>query len=126
MGQEISLRWGTMGFGRLAQIEGAMAEGSRVLLVEDLNTDGGSKRVFVDALRAAGATVGHIFVIFDYGIFDASKKNMQAAEVRLSTLATWHDVLRAARVGAFFEPATLNAVQSYLDNPHGWSPPTAA
>ncbi len=114
------------GFGRMAQIEGAMAKGSRVLLVEDLNTDGGSKRVFVDALRAAGATVGHIFVIFDYGIFDASKKNMRQADVHLSALATWHDVLRAARVGAFFEPATLNAVQSYLDNPHGWSPPVAA
>src|SRR3546814_16892712 len=43
------------GFGRDAQIEGAFREGSRVLLVEDLATDGGSKLNFVDAIRRAGA-----------------------------------------------------------------------
>ena len=35
------------GFGRNAQIEGAMTEGSHVLLVEDLATDGGSKINFI-------------------------------------------------------------------------------
>jgi orotate phosphoribosyltransferase len=34
------------GFGRNAQIEGNLAEGARVLLVEDLTTDGGSKLKF--------------------------------------------------------------------------------
>ncbi|MEO0655779.1 MAG: orotate phosphoribosyltransferase, partial [Pseudomonadota bacterium] len=37
------------GYGRNARIEGAMTEGQRVLLVEDLTTDGGSKLSFVDA-----------------------------------------------------------------------------
>ena len=45
------------GFGRDAQIEGAMAEGARVLLVEDLTTDGGSKLRFAEAIRAAGGEV---------------------------------------------------------------------
>ena len=52
------------GFGRNAQIEGHLEPGQRVLLVEDLTTDGGSKINFCNALRAAGATVDHIFVIF--------------------------------------------------------------
>ena len=39
------------GFGRNAQIEGEMPEGSRVLLVEDLTTDGGSKIKFAEAIR---------------------------------------------------------------------------
>ena len=52
------------GFGRNAQIEGHLEPGQRVLLVEDLTTDGGSKVNFCNALRAAGATVEHIFVIF--------------------------------------------------------------
>jgi orotate phosphoribosyltransferase len=47
------------GYGRAAQIEGEMPEGARVLLVEDLTTDGGSKLKFVDAIRAAGATCAH-------------------------------------------------------------------
>ena len=40
-----------------------------MLLVEDLTTDGGSKVNFVNALREAGAEVGHTFVIFYYDIF---------------------------------------------------------
>src|ERR1700726_1497120 len=57
------------GFGRGAQIEGQLNEGQRVLLVEDMTTDGGSKVNFCKALRAAGATVDHCFVFFYYDIF---------------------------------------------------------
>src|SRR5665811_1402472 len=60
------------GFGRNAQIEGHLEPGQRVLLVEDLTTDGGSKVNFCNALRAAGATVEHIFVIFFYDIYPHS------------------------------------------------------
>ena len=57
------------GFGRNSQIEGEIKEGQRVLLVEDLTTDGGSKVNFVNALRKAGARCDHTFVIFYYDIF---------------------------------------------------------
>ena len=57
------------GYGRNARIEGPMGEGDRVLLVEDLATDGGSKLSFVEAIRETGATCGHTAVIFSYGIF---------------------------------------------------------
>ncbi len=110
------------GFGRMAQIEGDLPEGTRVLLVEDLNTDGGSKRVFVDALRSAGATVDHILVVFHYGIFEASDANMRDMAVQLSHLATWQDIVQTARDGGYFDNATLDAVQTYLDNPLDWSP----
>ena len=43
------------GFGRNAQIEGHLQPGQRVLLVEDLTTDGRSKVNFCKALREAGA-----------------------------------------------------------------------
>ena len=54
------------GFGRNAQIEGHLEAGSRVLLVEDLTTDGRSKVNFVHALRNAGAECGHCFVCLLY------------------------------------------------------------
>ena len=44
------------GYGRNARIEGDMSEGQRVLLVEDLTTDGGSKLSFVDAIAIDAAT----------------------------------------------------------------------
>ena len=57
------------GYGRNARIEGVMTEDDRVLLVEDLTTDGGSKLSFVDAIRETGASCGHTAVIFYYDIF---------------------------------------------------------
>jgi orotate phosphoribosyltransferase len=69
------------GYGRNARIEGAMTEGQRVLLVEDLTTDGGSKLSFVDAIRETGATCGHTAVIFYYGIFPDT-------EARLAIMAS--------------------------------------
>ena len=52
------------GFGRNAQIEGQSIPGQRVLLVEDLATDGRSKVNFVKALREAGGICEHCFCHF--------------------------------------------------------------
>src|ERR1700759_5691644 len=57
------------GFGRNAQIEGELKEGSRILLVEDLASEGTSKLNFVRAIRQGGGRSAHAFVIFNYGIF---------------------------------------------------------
>ena len=48
------------GFGRNAQIEGHIEPGDRVLLVEDMTTDGRSKVNFCKALRGAGADGGEV------------------------------------------------------------------
>ncbi|MGB8276182.1 MAG: orotate phosphoribosyltransferase [Alphaproteobacteria bacterium] len=109
------------GFGRMAQIEGDMPEGSRVLLVEDLATDAGSKVQFCNALRAAGAKVAHTFVIFHYGIFPQSIRVLSEIGVRLHALATWWDVLAEAETGADFDAAVLAEVKAYLHDPEGWS-----
>ncbi len=62
------------GYGKNARIEGAMDDSQRVLLVEDLTTDGGSKLSFVDAIRDTGATCGATAVIFYYDIFPETEK----------------------------------------------------
>ena len=109
------------GFGRNAQIEGVMDDdGRRVVLIEDLQTDGGSKKVFVDALRGAGAIVEHAFVVFHYGIFPASESNMRDMGVTLHALCTWWDVLRAARAGGDYDAATLDAIEGFLHAPDSW------
>ena len=63
------------GFGRNAQIEGELKVGQRVLLVEDLATDGRSKVNFVKAIRDAGGICDHCFVIFFYDIYPEGKKD---------------------------------------------------
>lgn len=109
------------GFGRAAQIEGAMAEGARVLLVEDLATDGGSKVRFAQAVRAAGGEVAHTSVVFFYGIFPGSEAALAGHGLRLHYLATWRDVLAEARAAARFDEATLREVGAFLDAPLDWS-----
>lgn len=109
------------GFGRGKRIEGVLTPGARVLLVEDLATDAGSKAGFVGALREAGAEVNHALVVFYYGIFPEAEARLKELNLELLWLASWWDVLAAAREGNTFTPATLDAVEAYLRNPSGWS-----
>ena len=108
------------GYGRNARIEGAMTEDQRVLLVEDLTTDGGSKLSFVDAIRDTGATCAHTAVIFYYGIFPGTEKRLGDHGVSLHHLCTWWDVLAEAKVSGAFSEATLTEVESFLNAPRAW------
>lgn len=109
------------GFGRDAQIEGDISEGQRVLLVEDLTTDGGSKVQFCEALRHAGATVNDALVVFYYDIFPETIEKLAAQGVRLHYLATWRDVLQVCKENDYFDARTLEAVEAFLNNPLEWS-----
>ena len=108
------------GYGRNARIEGDMSEGQRVLLVEDLTTDGGSKLSFVDAIRETGATCGHTAVIFYYDIFPETKKTLGDHGVELHHLCTWWDVLTEAKAQGTFAKATLDEVEKFLKSPREW------
>ena len=108
------------GYGRNARIEGAMSEGQRVLLVEDLTTDGGSKLSFVDAIRDTGATCGHTAVIFYYDIFPETEKTLGDHGVKLHHLCTWWDVLAEARAQGAFSKETLDEVEAFLKAPRVW------
>jgi orotate phosphoribosyltransferase len=108
------------GYGRNARIEGAMTEGQRVLLVEDLTTDGGSKLSFVDAIRDTGATCAHTAVIFYYGIFPETVGKLADHGVSLHYLCTWWDVLAEAKASGTFDARTLAEVESFLTDPAAW------
>ncbi len=108
------------GYGRNARIEGDMSEGQRVLLVEDLTTDGGSKLSFVDAIRETGATCAHTAVIFYYDIFPETEKTLGDHGVTLHHLCTWWDVLTEAKASGAFDEATLTEVESFLSAPRAW------
>ena len=111
------------GFGRMAQIEGEMKEGARVLLVEDLASEGTSKLNFVNAIRSAGGQIAHTFVVFHYGIFPSSVSTLEAEGVALHGLTTWHDVLALAHERGSFTPGQYQAIKSFLDDPEGWKAP---
>ena len=109
------------GFGRNAQIEGQIKPGDRVLLVEDMTTDGRSKVNFCKALREAGGTCDHVFVFFYYDIFPESQKILGDLGVTMHWLATWWDVLEVAKASKKFDAAKLAEVESFMRDPTGWS-----
>jgi orotate phosphoribosyltransferase len=109
------------GFGRGAQIEGKLTPGQRVLLVEDLATDGKSKVNFIKALRDGDGKVEHCFVIFFYDIYPSATKIFGDLGVKLHYLTTWKDLLAVAKKMDKFEPKMLAEVEKFINDPAGWS-----
>lgn len=109
------------GFGRNAQIEGEVREGQNILLVEDMTTDGGSKVGFIKALRDAGCAADHAFAFFYYDIFPGGLKVLTDIGVTHHALATWWDVLAAAKESGSFDAAKLSEVETFMHDPVGWS-----
>jgi orotate phosphoribosyltransferase len=103
------------------RIEGNITENQRVLLVEDLTTDGGSKINFCNALRKAGAKSDHTIVVFYYDIFEQTREKLTADGITLHSLATWWDVLAVCKAENHFDTRTLGQVEAFLNAPLEWS-----
>ena len=117
----IYIRKKPKGFGRNAQIEGTFGEGDRVLLVEDMATDGGSKLNFVNAVREAGGEIAHTAVIFYYGIFPEGLQRLTDQGVSLHYLATWWDALAVAEERNYLDAKGIETVRAFLNDPNAWS-----
>lgn len=109
------------GYGRNARIEGCFAPDDRVLLVEDLATDGGSKLSFISGLRQAGAVVTDTLVVFHYGIFPQSVSTLADAGVVLHGLTTWADVVAVAEQDGSLPADGLAELRAFMADPDGWS-----
>lgn len=109
-----------LGIGRNAQVEGGAVEGRRVLLVDDLTTDGSSKLAFTRGLRAAGADVTQAFSIFHHGAFPGGAERLDRLGLTLLPLATWADVL-ALGDSAEMDGADRQEMVRFLADPVAWS-----
>lgn len=109
------------GFGKMSQIEGHIEEENpHVALVEDVQNFGVSVKVFVDALRAAGAKVEHLMVIFEYG-HESSRQNMKDMGIELHSLTSWDYILKVAHDDKYFDEETIASVRAFLKNPDAWA-----
>jgi len=108
------------GLGPAAQTDGVIKPASRLLLVDDVTTDGRTKAVMCDALRKSGATIQYAFVLFKYGIFDAVLSNRDLG-VEVLSLATWRELLTVARQRNAFSSTVLDGIEAYVRDPLKWS-----
>lgn len=107
--------------GKTQQIEGELKKGARVLLVEDLATDGASKVNFLNALRAAGAECAHSVVVFYYGIFPRAPQIIREAGITLHAMTTWPHMIDAAEARGYFPADQIKGVREFLADPEKWS-----
>ena len=108
------------GFGQNQQIEGHFKEKEKAILIEDLATDGGSKVVFVEAMRKAGLIVNDIFVIFYYDIFNLENSVLSKLNVNIHSLCTWKDIISVIEKKNSYKEDDIKNLKKFLSNPDDW------
>ncbi|HEY7164900.1 MAG TPA: orotate phosphoribosyltransferase [Candidatus Binatia bacterium] len=120
----IYIRKQPKGYGGTKQIEGILDPGKRVLLVEDLITDGLSKLRFNIGIRGAGAKMTHCLCVFDYASDRLNqhegRDNLAKNDIVLHVLANWDDVLDTGLGKSYFSSQASEQIIDFLKDPENW------
>lgn len=103
------------------QIEGELRPGSKVVVVEDLISTGGSSLKAVEAVRNFGCTVIGMVAIYTHG-FPVAEEQFQAANVRLITLSNYDAVIKEALKTEYITPTEEAILQEWRKDPAHWNP----
>ena len=101
--------------GRTNRIEGKMEPGTRVVVVEDLISTGGSCIEVVDALREAGAKVLGVVSIFTYGL-KSGIQNFADAKTEYHSLSNLDALVEVAVDEKYITPEQKQEVLDFRNN----------
>ncbi len=101
------------GVRRLAQFEGSFEPGARVLLVDDLATDGVSETAFRTALQRAEATVLDTFVLIDFDVFPTNHTYL--------SLAKLSHIIEAAKESGYLGANDVAEIENFSRDAPAWS-----
>ena len=102
--------------GRNNKIEGKLEKGTKVVVVEDLISTGGSCIDVVDALREAGAEVLGIVSIYTYGMKKGLER-LAEAKVKNVSLTDFDTVIEVAAETGYIEKEDVERLKKFRDNP---------
>jgi orotate phosphoribosyltransferase len=105
------------GMGNL--IEGTLPQGSKVVVVEDLISTGGSSLKAVEALRAAGFDVVGMVASYTYG-FPVAAKAFDDAGVKLVTLTDYENVVTIAQETGYIQQEDIETLHIWRKDPANW------
>lgn len=105
------------GMGNL--IEGELEKGSKVVVVEDLISTGGSSLKAVAALREAGYEVVGMVASYTYG-FPVAAEAFAEAGVRLETLTDYDHVVAEAVTTGYIAESDVEVLAEWRKNPSEW------
>ena len=100
-------------------IEGDLKPGSKVVVVEDLISTGGSSLKAVEAIRNAGCNVVGMMAIFTYG-FSVAEEKFNEAKVNLTTLCNYDAILDEALKTDYIDESEIKTLQEWRKNPANW------
>lgn len=105
--------------GRMNRVEGQLDPGSKVVVVEDLVSTGGSSLKAIEALREAGASVLGMVATFTYG-FRLAEDSFREEGVPLITLTDYDTLIREALESGDITPGQLALLREWREDPSGW------
>ena len=106
--------------GKGNQIEGRIAAGQRVVIVEDLVSTGGSALAAAEAVREAGAEPVAVVAVFTYGLA-AADEAFQAAGVPLHVLTSFDQLAETAAATGALPADDLAVLRAWREDPAAWS-----
>lgn len=106
--------------GRQNRIEGRLSEGTRVLVIEDLISTGGSAIKVAQCLQEAGCEILQITSVFQYGLPKAAA-NFAAAGMAFQSLTDLETLLKVAVEKAYLNQAEFGLLQAWRQDPKAWS-----
>ncbi len=101
-------------------VEGEIKPGSKVVVIEDLISTGGSSLNAVQALRDAGCEVLGMVAIFTYG-FPTAQDNFKNAEVELTTLSNYNTMIELAVEQGYVAADQLETLSEWRKDPSIWN-----
>jgi len=104
------------GHGKGNQIEGRIAPGAKVVLIEDLLSTGGSSLKAVEALQEAGAEVVAVLAIFSYQFPEVQNK-FDAAGIPFRTLTDYGVLLPLAAALGYVKQEEISVLTAWSSNP---------
>lgn len=115
------LRKRPVGWGITAQLEGRLPRDARVLLVDDITTDGRSKAGAVTALRQSGPTVEHVMVLLDYALYAQENQTLADHSLQLHALASWPHLHQALLASGQLTDTQAAMLADFAADPVAWS-----
>ena len=101
------------------QIEGRIEPGSKVVVLEDLVSTGGSSIKAAEALQAQGIEVLGMIAIFTYG-FKAAEKNFAEKQLKLVTLSNYTYLIDEAVKQDYVSADDLDLLKKWRRKPEAF------
>jgi orotate phosphoribosyltransferase len=106
------------GMGR--QVEGPLAKGHRVVLIEDLISTGMSSLRCAEALRAEGAEVPAVLALFSYGLPQATAAFVEAG-IEPAVLSSFEVLSAEAEARGLLDSPGAEALKTWCSDTVAWS-----